>query len=92
LALVGAGRTDEALELLEYALALKRQSGSERGEATTLDQRGRLLAQIGRVDEAVDAWRDALIIIEDLGDRQAHDVRDRIDRVSSLGNRSTLVE
>ncbi len=52
-----AGRLDESLETVAYTRRL-RGSGPWRGEMLLLE--GRVLVELGRVDEAATSWRDAL--------------------------------
>jgi Flp pilus assembly protein TadD len=51
-------RADEALELIDEALALAPES------SVGYRQRGRALHQLGRLDEAIDAYRQAILIDE----------------------------
>ncbi|MEM7584351.1 MAG: CHAT domain-containing tetratricopeptide repeat protein [Acidobacteriota bacterium] len=55
-----------ALETFRRALALRRESGSQRGEASTLWRIGRIEQQMGRPEEALASCRQAKRILSDL--------------------------
>jgi DNA-binding CsgD family transcriptional regulator/tetratricopeptide (TPR) repeat protein len=58
------GQVDEAVEAQELALALHRESGESRKEGEALSHLGRLLGFAGRTEEAAEACRQAVTVLE----------------------------
>jgi len=61
------GRFEEALALLEEAEALQGELRSALGVAIAMQNRADVLADAGRLDDAIAAYRDALARLHDLG-------------------------
>lgn len=70
-----AGEAGPALDTLGLALHGKRQSGARRSEATTLVQLGALLSGVGQQNDARERLKEALVILEELGDPSMEEVR-----------------
>jgi tetratricopeptide (TPR) repeat protein len=67
IALASRGRVEESLKLIEMLLPQIRRMDNEGNIATTLSNRGRHLAMVGRHDEAREAFKEALEINLRLG-------------------------
>jgi tetratricopeptide (TPR) repeat protein len=66
-----------ALDCYQRALRLWQETGNRQGQADTLVNIGDTRAALDRAD-AVEAWRQALWILEDLGHPDAERVRDKL--------------
>ncbi len=73
------GELEQALGYCDQALTAYRNCGDIWGQADALDERGCALAELGRGDQALAAWRDALQLVMDLDDRKASVLRGRIE-------------
>jgi tetratricopeptide (TPR) repeat protein len=65
------GRTDEAFEHSEAALAMFRELGDRRGQALTLNSIGLALARRGESARAIERFEEALELLAWLGDRHS---------------------
>jgi tetratricopeptide (TPR) repeat protein len=65
------GRTAEALQRFNAALALHTETGNEAGRAAVLNALGYAYDALGRGEEALRQFRDSLAIAESIGDRRA---------------------
>jgi tetratricopeptide (TPR) repeat protein len=65
------GRSDEAFEHSEAALALFRELGDRRGQALTLNSIGLALARRGESARAIERFEEALELLAWLGDRHS---------------------
>jgi CHAT domain-containing protein len=63
------GRTAEALDSLQAALAIRREVGDRAGEGGTLNKIGAVYEAQGRYDEALASLQAALTIAREVGDR-----------------------
>jgi tetratricopeptide (TPR) repeat protein len=66
----GAAAFEDALRHYDDALSL-RPADDQRGRADLLYKRGQALRSLGRWEEALADWRQALAVYEELGDAQA---------------------
>ena len=64
------GRMEQALDYLERALSIYRESGNRSGEARTLNDLGRVYSELGNRDRARSDYESALRIYQEQGDRQ----------------------
>ena len=76
------GRFDRSREFFQEALAVRRQIGDRHGEATTLVELGVLFEGAGQAGVALDSWRQALTIYEDLDAPETTETRRRIGETS----------
>jgi DNA-binding SARP family transcriptional activator/tetratricopeptide (TPR) repeat protein len=67
--LIAADRPDDALARIEYALRLFRKLGHHRGEARGLQLAATARRRLGRHEEAIEDYRAAVGIYDDIGDR-----------------------
>ena len=63
----GRGEWETACAMARRALPMKRRQGHREAEAETLLWLGHALSGLGRIDEALDAYRASLAIRDDLG-------------------------
>jgi class 3 adenylate cyclase/tetratricopeptide (TPR) repeat protein len=75
------GRMDEARAMYEESLAIRRELGDRRGEATSLNNLGNLHMYQGRMDEARAMYEESLAIKREIGDR-----RGEAYSLNNLGN------
>ncbi|MCI2418684.1 tetratricopeptide repeat protein [Saccharopolyspora sp. K220] len=76
-------RTDhstEALNLYRRAVELRREIGHRPGEAHSLRGLGAALHAAGDLDGSRTCWQQALVIFEELGDPEADEVRQELER------------
>jgi tetratricopeptide (TPR) repeat protein len=64
------GRFTEAIDLLEQALAIARETGDREGEAADLGNLGNCYADLGQIPRAIELCEQALAIARETGDRQ----------------------
>lgn len=69
---------DLALDYHQRSLAVSRENQDRFGEAASLDKLGDTLSEIGRQEEAREAWREALEIFHSLGAPQAAELRGKL--------------
>jgi len=75
------GRWDEAIEMFEASLAIKRELGDRHGESTALGNLGNVYTQQGHWDEAIEMSEASLRIKRELGDRHGEG-----QTLNNLGN------
>jgi tetratricopeptide (TPR) repeat protein len=73
------GQFDDALELFQQALAVRRQADDRHGAATTLVELGNLFHDAGRHEVALQSWRQALTIYDDLGAPETARLRHQLE-------------
>ncbi|WP_181871002.1 tetratricopeptide repeat protein [Sphaerisporangium album] len=76
------GDHDEAVTCYRRSLEHYRQGGDRYGEAETLIHLGDAHHAAGAPDAASQAWRDALVILDDLGHSDAEEVRAKLRGLS----------
>ncbi|SHG73452.1 ATP-binding protein [Streptoalloteichus hindustanus] len=81
------GELDQALRHLERSLALRRRLGDRFGTADALERVGDLVAEMGRPQDAHDAWSEAAELLDELGSARATSIRERL-RGESFSRRS----
>jgi DNA-binding SARP family transcriptional activator len=69
------GHVEQATEHARLAVAVQRETGHRLGEARARLVLGRLLHRAGRTGDAVDHWRDALVLFAAIGTPEADEVR-----------------
>ncbi|WP_078624714.1 helix-turn-helix domain-containing protein [Streptomyces monomycini] len=72
------GELDDALTCLGHSIASRQAAADEWGIADAHEQRGDLLAELGRQDEAQEAWHRAIRIFTMLEDPRAAALRERL--------------
>jgi tetratricopeptide (TPR) repeat protein len=75
------------LPFCDRALALHRQIGDRQGAAATLDSLGYIHRQLGRYDEAIRCYRQAVDLFDEFGDRY-----EMADTVAKLGDSSASAD
>lgn len=78
------GRHGEAVNCFQRSIALIRELGDHYFEATSQFNLGDAYAECGEPDAARDAWRRALRIFDQIGHRDADQVRARLDLRTTL--------
>jgi tetratricopeptide (TPR) repeat protein len=88
------GNRSEALDYFNHSLAIKRDVGDRNGEATTLNNIGRVYDALGNRSEALDYFNHSLAIKRDVGDRNGEATTlNNIGLVYHvLGNRSEALD
>jgi len=81
---LAAGSAADAAAKAEQALTALRGIGGEWRRGNVLTVLGRALENIGQFGRAQVCWREALAIYDDLGSREAQDVRDLLSTVTSV--------
>ncbi len=82
LELYNEGQYQEALEVLQQALAIATRSGDKEGESVILDRIGRTYDRLGEYDRALETYDRALALDRETGDRFGEGVTlDYIGRV-----------
>jgi tetratricopeptide (TPR) repeat protein len=76
------GDYEQAISHYLEALRIRRSTGDYHPQAEILAHLGEAYHALGRTAEARDSWRQALTILEDLGDPDADDVRARLERLA----------
>lgn len=74
-------RLAEAEDCLRRSLTVQRRCGDRRGQANALNALGEIAYRGGDFDAAREQWTEALAVFEDLGDPDAAEVRDRLDKI-----------
>ena len=77
------GETQKAIEYYEQALAIAREIGDRRGEATALWNMSLSLDQLGNKAQAIEYARDALKILEEIEDPRAENVKRKLQEWES---------
>jgi tetratricopeptide (TPR) repeat protein len=75
------GEFAKAIEVLEQALAISRETGDRQGEGTDLGSLGNCYYELGQITRAIDLYEQALPIAREAGDRQGEAAY-----LGSLGN------
>lgn len=93
-ALRRCGRADEALTVLDQALAkFDSELDSEAGQALTQVARGKTLAELDRAEEAIAAMQIAVTLSRELGDANLADTLDALaNLLRSLGRANEAIE
>ncbi|GDY32888.1 ATP-binding protein [Gandjariella thermophila] len=78
------GDPRRALDFLDQALVVCRDAEDHGAEADTLDRRGRVLAELGRVGQARASFLEAARLFEELDDPRAGAVRERLRRLAPV--------
>lgn len=78
------GHQAEAERCARRATVSYRQARNATGELAAYDALGRSLQKRGSLTDATEAWAKALSIAEDIGDRLAPVLRDRLDRAGAI--------
>jgi DNA-binding SARP family transcriptional activator/tetratricopeptide (TPR) repeat protein len=73
-------RSGEGVGYLRQALAIHRQVSDRPGEAEALRTLGDLLIAVSQPEAARRCWHQALVILDDLRDPRAAEIRDRLAR------------
>jgi tetratricopeptide (TPR) repeat protein len=76
------GRTQEAIEHYQQALAIARETGNRSSEGTLLGNLGNSYAGLGRTQEAIEHYQQALAIARETGNRSSEGTA-----LGNLGNR-----
>jgi len=76
------GETRRAIELYEQALAIAREIGDRRSEATWVGNLGNCYAELGETRRAIELYKQALAIAREIGDRSGES-----NQVGNLGTR-----
>ncbi|MBK1783456.1 BTAD domain-containing putative transcriptional regulator [Prauserella cavernicola] len=77
--LIKLGRFDDAERALNQALDIDRRHRSRSGQAENLEALGDLYREIGRIPRALECYREAIVILEDLRHPHVEDVRKVLD-------------
>jgi tetratricopeptide (TPR) repeat protein len=77
------GEYPQAVDCYRRAVELWQETGNRRGQADTLVNLGDTLAAMDQADTAREAWRQALVILDDLGLPDAERVRANLHRLTT---------
>jgi tetratricopeptide (TPR) repeat protein len=80
------GEYQRAVECYQRAVELWRETGARHGQADTLVNLGHTLAALDRPDSAREAWRQALVILDDLGHPDAERVRASLHQLNPFAS------
>jgi tetratricopeptide (TPR) repeat protein len=72
------GEPGTSADCFRRALSVRQYTGDRHGQAQTLRALGDLLQELREADAARASWQQALAIFEELGDRQAGELRARL--------------
>lgn len=79
--LIEAGRDDQAMRALRYALGIFKEFGDHHSEATTLENMGDLSHKNGLTTQARMCWSEAADALETIGDPRHEEMRRRANEV-----------
>ena len=68
--MVTVGQFEQAIDLLENAAAIFRETGDQHSEGSVLLNLGAALQGVGQFDEAITAYQDAAGIFQETGNRR----------------------